>query len=1038
MSVNIKAENEEKFYKAYGQLNENQRAAVDQIYEPLMAIAGPGTGKTQLLALRVCNILMQADIAPHNILCITYTDAGSHAMQKRLAEFLSSDAYGVGIYTYHAFCNKIIQENPEYFGSYRNLQLAEDLERQEIIMEIIDNLPLDHNLKRITGDVYYDTKGILGIFEAMKKEDWSPEYAAKKCEEYIESLPHREEFQYKRPPKGGKPGDPKIKDIQKETDKIEKFKAAALLYDEYNAAMKKRELMDYSDMILWVIAAFREHPDLLYRYQEQYQFILADEYQDTNGAQNEILNYLCDYEKPNIFVVGDDDQSIFRFQGANVQNISDFINKYNPGVITLVNNYRSHRAILEAATMLISNNQERLSTQFGVSKTLIESRKNKPNGGKPQILVYKNRDSEYAGVGNRILELIAQGVKESEIAVIYKKHKTADPLIQFLRAKNIPVHMQKSINILKDAHIKNLILLMGYIQGEFENTGSKDADLFKILHFSFFKLNALDVARIAYYISTKNTLDSSSQLSFREAIASEKILSEAGVSHPSSFVKVANFLGEAISNISNFTVQVFFQKLISESGFLSEIMSSGDVKLGLESLNCLFDYIKHKTARKDQYTLADILGDFEKMEKFGLSLHLRIVYNSAQGVNFMSMHGSKGLEFKHVFMIDCTDQSLQNKSRNSFKYPDNLVRSTDAPKELELEENRRLFFVGMTRAEDFLYISYAGRDDKDKDMAPIRFIYEAGLEVDEERDLEELSDEKINEFLLIKLRNEKVDWDLFDASMIDVWKEDFVFSPTTLNKYLNCKLSFYFETVLRVPGARTAMMGYGKAIHYALEYFFNQHKKEITSGKLLEVEQLIAYFSKGMLKFSSHFTSHEKLEYQYLGEQVLRNYYEENQAIWVMAKDYIMEARLKTMVEDMPIKGVLDQITIHSDFMDITDFKTGKYRSESVKTGGDYWRQAVCYAILADSFPGKIPSMGSVSMHYLSIGSERSKISFKVMDEDRKLVIDDLRNSYEGIKRREFSPGCGDERCQWCNFVKTQNPDLLMALSGKEEWEAEA
>jgi len=308
------------FLTAKETLNEKQRIAVDQIYGPVMTVAGPGTGKTQLLAVRIGNILQQTDVNTKNILSLTFTDSGSIAMRDRLKQFIGPEAYNANIFTFHSFCNYVIQENIQFFGGFRNLQLISELELVDVYREIIDGFADDHPLKRFKGNLYYEADRLKSLFNIMKQEKWTTE----QIEENVKKL----KAFYHETDLNGDYINPKYlckaKQVGKQTgtiyvkgeindDKVDleiaKFDgliAASKELETYNKILARKERYDYNDMILWVIKVLSENDDLLASYQERFQFILVDEYQDTNGAQNELLFLLADNpvdDKPNVFIV---------------------------------------------------------------------------------------------------------------------------------------------------------------------------------------------------------------------------------------------------------------------------------------------------------------------------------------------------------------------------------------------------------------------------------------------------------------------------------------------------------------------------------------------------------------------------------------------------------------------------------------------------------------------------------------------------------------------------------------------------------------
>ncbi|MEP6713468.1 MAG: ATP-dependent helicase, partial [Ferruginibacter sp.] len=421
-----------KFAEEYEKLNRQQRIAVDTIEGPVMVIAGPGTGKTQILAARIGKILLDTDTLPENILCLTYTDAGAIAMRRRLQRFIGADAYKVNIYTFHAFCNDVIQDNLSLFEK-KSLDAISELENIQLFKTLIDNFPKSHLLKRYRGDVYFEINNLRNLFSSMKREGWSPTYINEKIEEYLKDLPTRDEFVYKRKYKQFNTGDFKQDKLDEEKERLEKLRAAVNEFENYQNLMRQKNRYDFDDMINWVIKVFEENPQVLSNYQERFQYILVDEYQDTSGTQNKLVQLLISFwDKPNVFVVGDDDQSIYRFQGANVENMLEFANTYSSDLMTVVltNNYRSTQPILDISKTLINKNQERLVKQIdGLSKELISSNtKINQLTHLPIITEYNSVKEEMAAITNNIYELLQQNIRPGKIAVIYKENKYGEEL----------------------------------------------------------------------------------------------------------------------------------------------------------------------------------------------------------------------------------------------------------------------------------------------------------------------------------------------------------------------------------------------------------------------------------------------------------------------------------------------------------------------------------------------------------------------------------------------------------------------------------
>ncbi|HEY0356699.1 MAG TPA: ATP-dependent helicase, partial [Flavisolibacter sp.] len=488
-----------KFEDEYKRLNVQQRKAVDQLEGPVMVIAGPGTGKTQILSVRIGKILLETDYLPSNILCLTYTDAGVLAMRKRLVSLIGPEAYSVHIHSFHSFCNMVIQQNMQLFHK-KELQPLNELEQTECLIQLIDSFDNENPLKRYKADAYYEINYLKNFFGIMKRESWSPEYILGKIDEYTEKI-IPETFVNKVKAKKG------IIELtvegKKELDKMEKLKAAVHAFPKYQQILKEKNRYDFDDMINWVITAFENNPDLLAGYQEQYQYILVDEYQDTSGAQNKIVELLVSFwkdESPNLFVVGDDDQSIYRFQGANMENMRMLSEKYGDLLrIVLTENYRSVQPILDYAHSLIRNNTQRLTNEYkDLEKILVASREEyKDLEILPAVWKANNEFEENILVTEEIKQLIDDGVMPGRIAVIYKEHRTGDELQKFLQLMNIPYYARKTINLLKESFIKKILCYPRYVIAEKTIPYSGEPLLFELLHHDFHNIPALKIASIS-------------------------------------------------------------------------------------------------------------------------------------------------------------------------------------------------------------------------------------------------------------------------------------------------------------------------------------------------------------------------------------------------------------------------------------------------------------------------------------------------------------------------------------------------------------
>ena len=1036
---------EKKFREEYEKLNEQQRLAVNSIEGPVMVIAGPGTGKTQILASRIGKILLDTDAMPQNILCLTYTDAGVVTMRKRLLQFIGPDAYKVNIYTFHAFCNDVIQENLWLFEK-NTLDLVSDLEKIQLFKELIDSFPKNHPLKRYRGDVYFEVNNLQHLFSNMKREGWTPLFINQKIDEYLADLPNRDEFIYKRKYKEFNAGDLKKDRIEEEKEKMEKLRAAVDEFDSFQQLMRNKNRYDFEDMINWVINAFEENSNLLANYQERFQYILVDEYQDTSGTQNRLVELLISYwDKPNVFVVGDDDQSIYRFQGANVENMMEFAGSYQKDLLTVVltNNYRSTQPILDVSKTLINRNDERLVKKLpGLSKELLSTNKliNQLTN-KPVIKEYDTQRQEMIGIASHVQQLVREGVPAGRIGIIYKENKYGEELARYFKLLNLPVYSKRHLNILELPLAQNIILLLRYLATEHDIPYSGDEMLFEILHFDWFSIPPVEIAKLAMEAADKRFDDKSTsirQLLVEKSAAPAKDLFTNGL--PVSLKNASAIIEELLADVSNVTLQTLFENIIRKAGVLSQTMQSNDKHWQLQILTGLFDFVKAETHRNPFLKLQQLVSLIELMEKEDITLPLVQVSGSDKGINLMTAHGAKGLEFEYVFIAGC-NASLWEKKRKpggGYKLPDTMFSSQPAGK--DEEELRRLFYVALTRAEQHLHISYSKFNNEAKELEPSMFI----AEIQDEHllpvekiilDIETLSFFSALHFAEASAPEiEKIEEE-FISRILD----KFVMNVTALNNYLRCPLEFYFKNLIRIPSPKNEATEFGSAIHSALEKLFRKMQdggKEKFSSK----EEFIADFEWYMHRHRESFTKEQferRLEY---GQEVLSNYYDKY--VNSFNKIVAIERRIKTVVKNIPIRGALDKLEFDGKTVNVVDYKSGdpdkgipktKGPSEKDPNGGDYWRQAVFYKILVDNYESKDWKVVSTEFDFIEPDKKKNyrKEKLVISSADITTVTDQIVSAWQKIKDRDFYIGCGKEDCHWCNFVKTNN--LAVSLHEAEE-----
>ncbi len=1037
---------EKKFSEEFSRLNEKQQLAVNTIEGPVMVIAGPGTGKTQILASRIGKILLDTDVMSENILCLTYTEAGAVAMRKRLLQFIGPDAYKVNIYTFHAFCNDVIQENLSLFEKTA-LDPISDLERIELFKQLIDAFPKSHPLKRYRGDVYFEINNLHSLFSTMKKEGWTPAFINQRIDEYLAAISTREEFIYKRKYKDFLPGDLKKDKIEEQKEKMEKLRAAVNEFDTFQQMMRKRSRYDFDDMINWVIRAFEENKNLLANYQEKYQYMLVDEYQDTSGTQNRIVELLINYwDKPNVFVVGDDDQSIYRFQGANVENMLSFADNYKASLLTVVltNNYRSTQPILDISKTLINRNMERLVTQLaGLSKDLLSSnlRINQLTN-QPFITEYENQQQEMIAITLQLQQLLQNGISPGRIGVIYKENKYGEELTKYCKLLSIPVYSKRKQNILEIPLAQKIILVLRYLAAEHDTPYGGDEMLFEMLHFDWFNIPAIEIAKLSIEAADKKFGENKTSI---RQLLTEKAKTPAkdlfSVSFNEGLKNASALMEKLIKDVPNATLQVLFENIIREAGVLNNIMQSADKLWLMQVLTGLFDFIKDETHRQPLMTLQGLVNIIDLMEKEDIPLPLVQVSGSDKGINLLTAHGSKGLEFEYVFFAGCNASSWEKKRKpgGGYSLPDTMF--TSQPKQKDEEELRRLFYVALTRAEQHLFISYSKYKNDGKELEPSMFIAEIqDLHPELTTQTGKISEENILAFSSLQFAIAAPEIEKLEEEYISRLLDKFSMNVTALNNYLKCPLEFYFKNLVRIPSPKNEATEFGSSVHYALEKLFRKMQdggKDQFSSK----EEFIADFEWYMHRHRESFTKEQfnrRLEY---GHEVLTNYYDKY--INSFNKIVAIERNIRNVVvKDVPLKGKLDKLEFDGKQVIVVDYKTGdpdkalpklKGPDEKEPHGGDYWRQAVFYKILVDNYGAKDWKVISTEFDFIEPDKKKNYRKEKVIitPADITTVTEQIKTTWEKIQARQFYTGCGKEDCHWCDFVKTNN--LAIALHEIEE-----
>ncbi|MBD3299858.1 MAG: AAA family ATPase, partial [Candidatus Moranbacteria bacterium] len=577
----------------YAKLNLKQKEAVDTTEGPVMVLAGPGTGKTQVLSTRIAKIIETAKARPREILALTFSQSAANSMQQRLISLIKDKAYDIDIKTFHAFCNDIILENRDLFGYSSDSIQIEELEKTKLLKKIIDENDFQF-LKPFNAPYLYKSD-ILKRIGDLKKEGISPAKLEGILEQYKQELESQKEIN----PRTQRP---KVA-WQDKYKNYQKLKELGRIYGIYQEKLKSKNYYDFDDMIIWVLAKMEEDEDFLNRYQERYKYILSDEYQDTNFSQSQVIKLLTsNCKNPNIFVVGDEDQSIYRFQGASLGNIL-FFNQEFPSskIISIDINYRSLKKIVDLSNYLIKKNQERVDNflkDLNFNKVAKSFYDEAGNQGKLKILNFKNQEHEKNFLLIKIKELLKQKKDPSEIAVITRTNSEIEAISEFLIQNKIPLDSKNQTSILDKGEIKNLHQLLKsivnpkYAKGIYQ---SMSLAVFGIKPRDFFNFTQKAASQRENYLDFYLQQGDNLKGEIKE------------------FSKIRNFF-DLIIRLNKLSASapaiIVFEELLRETKLIEKSIIKKDFIL-LSLISSFFDFIRNQNKKNPDLQLKDLTKDLD-------------------------------------------------------------------------------------------------------------------------------------------------------------------------------------------------------------------------------------------------------------------------------------------------------------------------------------------------------------------------------------------------------------------------------------------
>jgi DNA helicase-2/ATP-dependent DNA helicase PcrA len=977
------------FTSAYKKLNVEQKKAVDTIDGPVLVVAGPGTGKTQILTLRIGNILKETDTPPDAILALTFTEAGVRAMRERLLSLIGPASYRVRIHTFHSFCNSVIQSHPHYFPNIVGGRALTDIDAITIIRGIIDTTELTK--LKLFGDPYYYAPKILGQIAELKREKISPHLlrAAVLAEEK-KILSDEDSFHSTGRWAGQMKGEQK-----EQLERLTKTKELSVIFEKYESALRADKRYDFQDMILQVVDAFSQNPDFLQIIQEEYLYILADEHQDANTAQNSLLELLTSYhDNPNLFLVGDEKQAIFSFQGASLEHFAMFTKKFPKAItIDLTTNYRSGQKILDTSHAVMQHGG--VAPERNVALV-----SNSGYASAIDVFTFPSEEFENGWVAQRVKTLIAEGVQPHDIAVLFRNNKDSIAIATALLAVGVSCQIESRENILGNHTIRQLLAYMraAVFYGE-------DVPLTDVLHAPWNRITPHDMYRVLH-AARKN------HESVYTILSNPKKYDEK-ITHYDAIHALHTTLEHLAQTARSVHARDFLHAVLHESGFLTYILSLPNSLQLLASVRGLSATLESLSQHKNDYGPIAFLQDIELFESYGLQIESDMVAESVRGVRLMTVHGSKGLEFEHVFMVHVRDGKWGNvRDMRPFYIP--------GPEREKTDDERRLFYVALTRARKTATLSFGQQNSEGTLLLPSQFIAEMG----------EHAIQKTDDAFIASYRPEQI----FTQVPKSIPQEEAEYlratfleqglSVTALNNFLECPWRYFYRNLVRIPEPVNKHLLLGNAVHECVRAHFEQFRQ---TENLPSLDSLLARIPDVCIK--QGFWKKDLAEAEEKARIALSGWYEMQKHAWTphVKCEVPFELRVTLESELVPsllLRGKIDRI----DYLDtgtvrVIDYKTGKPKSRNDILGntkssnGEYYRQLVFYKLLLQEQKGEPLSQAMIDfLEPNDKGVYKSEL-FTADELDVPKLAQELTETAESIYTFSFwNSTCSDSDCPYCRL----------------------